>query len=218
MSDQDNDNPGDRQADPEMASDASGSPPPNDAPEPSPKRRRGRAKLRVIESGEPSEDEPEPDDDEDPVTRPASPGRRATWRVKAFVNSMYRDPNFPWPNVEWRKKTLKDEETQVIDVGDDENRMAALALRRHLRSDLRPRRRPLQISSLPTRPATASGRDPEAALAQLHRHVRGGSGVAGSQGAVPHGIDAAGATDAGAQVEQRLRLPQVGGAAGRFHP
>ena len=75
------------------------------------------------------EPEPEPDDDKDPVVEPASPGRRATWRLKAFVNSMYRDPNFPWPYVEWRRKTLKDEnKTQVTDVGDDENRMAALAL------------------------------------------------------------------------------------------
>jgi hypothetical protein len=90
---------------PEPASNASGPPPPNDEPE------------------------PEPDDDEDPVVEPASPGLRAKWRLKAFVNSMYRDPNFPWPYVEWRKKTLKDEnKTQVTDVGDDENRMAALAL------------------------------------------------------------------------------------------
>ena len=40
---------------------------------------------------------------------------------------MYRDPNFTWPCVQWRTKTLKDGQTQVIDVGDDENRMAALA-------------------------------------------------------------------------------------------
>jgi hypothetical protein len=87
-----------------------------DAPPPRPKD--GRA-------NEP--DDPEPDND-DPVIRPASPGRRAQWRLEAFVARMYRDPNFPWPSVEWRRKTLKDEnKTQVIDVGDDDNRMAALA-------------------------------------------------------------------------------------------
>ena len=47
--------------------------------------------------------------------------------AQAFVNNMYRDPNFTWPCVQWRTKTLKDGQTQVIDVGDDENRMAALA-------------------------------------------------------------------------------------------
>jgi hypothetical protein len=137
MSEQDNDASDDRQENPEPASDASESPPRNDDPEPPPKRRRGQPKLRVIkpddrqsedepEPDDPEPDDPEPDDDEDPVARPASPGRRAQWRVKAFVNSMYRDPNFPWPSVEWRRKTLKDG-TPVIDVGDDENRMAALA-------------------------------------------------------------------------------------------
>ena len=39
---------------------------------------------------------------------------------------MCRDPNFPWPNVAWRRKKLKDG-MPVIDVGDDDNRMAALA-------------------------------------------------------------------------------------------
>ena len=129
MSDQDNDANDDRQpGNPEPASDAADSPPRD--PEPPPKRRRGRPKLRVIKpDGQQSEDEPEPepDDPDDPEVEPASSGRRATWRLKAFVNSMYRDPNFPWPYVEWRTKTLKDKSV-VTDVGDDENRMAALAL------------------------------------------------------------------------------------------
>jgi hypothetical protein len=135
MSDEDNHPNDDRQpGNPEPASNAA-SPPRNDDPEPPPKCRRGRPKLRVIDPGdrqsenepEPEPDDPEPDDDEDPVARPASPGRKAQWRVKAFVNSMYRDPNFPWPYVEWRRKPLKDKSV-VTDVGDDENRMAALAL------------------------------------------------------------------------------------------
>jgi hypothetical protein len=81
---------------------------------------------RDPEPGQPGDADHDPT--VDPTAEPASPGRKKTLQIEHFIRDMYRDPNFSWPDVEWRKKTLADGKTQVIDVGDDDNRMAALAL------------------------------------------------------------------------------------------
>jgi hypothetical protein len=74
------------------------------------------------------------DDNADPIAEPASSGNRATWYIEPFIASMYRDPDFSWPYVVWRKKWVdskdkdgKKKREHKIDAGDDDNRMVALA-------------------------------------------------------------------------------------------